>query len=270
MYYPLYPKRSFIAKNLPYILALSSYLLWSTSLAASPVPLLEYKLIDTQAHNSNSFIQGWIKDGETFYESSGLYGKSFVQRHSSRSTSTAHLPRQYFAEGLTLLDDTLYLLTWRENTLLVINPESLKTIRKMHYKGEGWGLSHDNHLLIMSNGTNTLYFRDPETFTVQKTLMVKFPGLKRPLQLNELEYVAGVVWANDWQRDTILAIDGQSGCILGQLDVSKLRVEANIASKHVLNGIAYDASRDGLWITGKYWPKRFLIMLPTLIPQSNC
>lgn len=231
----------------------------------SQTPKLSYSIIETQTHNPNSFIQGWVKDGDTFFESSGHYGRSFIQRYNHQSTTTAHLPKKYFAEGLTLLKQTLYMLTWKENTLLLLDKKSLQIIKRLPYKGEGWGLTHNGHELIMSNGSSTLLFRDPDTFAILRRLT-----LKRRLELNELEYNNGIIWANNWNEDTLYAINSLNGCLMGTMDLSPLRTHIKQASKAgVLNGIAYDKSRNALWITGKYWPLRFLISLPNITFQAD-
>ncbi len=231
---------------------------------ADPIEL-SYTLLDTQPHNPRSFTQGWIKDGNTFFESSGRYGHSFIQRYPASTTAlsntqviTQPLDKHYFAEGLTLWNNTLYLLTWKAQTLLVLDKKSLHIRRTLAYTGEGWGLTHNDHALIMSNGTSTLFFRDPHSFAIQRTITVK-----KDLQLNELEYINGIIWANNWQEDRIYAINSHNGCLLGSIDLSALRAHAVKPSpRNVLNGIAFDKENNGLWITGKYWPTRYLIRLP--------
>lgn len=222
------------------------------------------EVLDTQVHNPNSFTQGWIKHQDNFYESSGHYGRSFIQRykiHGNENTATtAPIPKRYFAEGLTLFNDTLYLLTWKEETLLLLDKDSLQIKQTLPYQGEGWGLTHNNKQLIMSNGSNTLFFREPTQFTITHQITVN-----RPLRLNELEYVDGIIWANSWYDDRLYAIHSHNGCIVGSLDLAQIREQTFTPNnRNVLNGIAYDKTRHGLWITGKYWPKRYLIRLPSI------
>lgn len=164
-----------------------------------------------------------------------------------------------------MVDNTLYLLTWKEKTLLLFDRETLQKKGEIAYSGEGWGLTHSDDALIMSNGSNQLFFRDKDTFKVLRTLTV--PHLDH---LNELEYIHGIIWANRWYDDHIYGIDAHSGCVLGKLNIRPLREQAvTINSRNISNGIAYDPQRQGLWVTGKYWPKRFLIKLPALSP-ANC
>ncbi|MFT6220989.1 MAG: glutamine cyclotransferase [Candidatus Endobugula sp.] len=235
------------------------------------IPSIIPKVKQTQKHNKKSFTQGWIKDDDFFYESSGLYGQSFVQRYSKNKVTTANLPRRYFAEGLTLFDNKIYLLTWKEETLLILDKHTLKIIATLAYSGEGWGLTHNHSQLIMSDGSASLSFRHATDFTIARRITISLP-----LQLNELEYVDGVIWANDWKKDDIYAINSRNGCLLAKMNLSQLRENTvKPDNRNVLNGIAYDALEKGLWITGKYWPTRYLIEYPSneinqLKASTNC
>ncbi len=227
----------------------------SVNTQARSIPLIDFTILATENHNPQSFTQGWVKEDDTFYESSGLYGRSFIQRYNQHSTETRQLPKRYFAEGLTLWNNKLYLLTWREKTLLVINKHSLATEKTLPYKGEGWGLTHNGKYLIKSNGTAQLTLHEPGSFTRVKTL--KIPHVK---QLNELEYTKGILWANDWKTDKIYAINMEKACIIGVINLTTLRKNTvHPDARNVLNGIAYDSTHNALWVTGKYWPKRYLL-----------
>lgn len=237
-----------------------------TLLNHNHIPLITPIVKQSKNHNPGSFIQGWIKDDETFYESSGIYGRSFVERYSDKNSDKSNnekniiinLPSRYFAEGLTLFNDIIYLLTWKEETLFILDKNTLKTISTLAYSGEGWGLTHNGSQLIMSNGSADLFFRDASDFSMIRRITVPLP-----LQLNELEYVNGVIWANDWNKDDIYAIDSTNGCLLARIDLSSLRKQTVTPdSSNILNGIAYDSAADGLWVTGKYWPTRYLIEYP--------
>lgn len=255
-----------------YILKTTAYtwllflIISTASLASRATPAeFTYRVLDTKPHNPNSFIQGWIKDGDTFFESSGRYQRSFIQRYTPEKTVTEPLPKHYFAEGLTLWNNTLYVLTWKEQTLLVIDKDSLHITQRIPYQGEGWGLTHNNHAFIMSNGTSTLFFRDLHDFSITHKITVK-----KTLQLNELEYINGIIWANNWREDRIYAINSVNGCLIGSLDLSALRARTIPKPHHVLNGIAYDKTSNALWVTGKYWPTRYLISLPiTTLPKDH-
>lgn len=229
------------------------------------------KVVAVAEHKPNWFTQGLYKDGDTFYISSGLYGQSALIVQSKKNTQTRQLNRRYFAEGLTVIGDTLYLLTWQEKTLLAFNKQTLQPTGKMHYQGEGWGLTHIPSSqgkaaeFIMSNGSDTLLFRDSKNFNITRQL--KIEGLNF---INELEYIDGLIWANRWYDNHLYAIDSNSGCIVAKVDLLPLRKQAvKIDRKNVVNGVAYDKEKNGLWVTGKYWSKRFLIKMPS-IDNDNC
>lgn len=222
---------------------------------------LKAEIIATEEHNPLWFTQGLYHDGHGFYISSGLYGKSKLIYQTPEKTISRSLPSYYFAEGLSTIDDTLYVLTWKEQTLLMFDRKTLKPIGQRHYKGQGWGLTHNHQAFIMSNGSNTLFFRDKKTFAITRKIIVR--GLK---YLNELEYVNGIIWANRWYDDHIYAINSNNGCLLAKVNIHHLRQQATTSPDHknVSNGIAYDKKQNGLWVTGKYWAKRFLIALPEI------
>jgi glutamine cyclotransferase len=228
-------------------------------------PTLQPTVLATEAYNQEWFTQGLYKDREGFYISSGLYNKSILIYQSANQNLRYFLPPSYFAEGLTVVDDKLFLLTWREETLLIFDKKTLTLINKISYQGEGWGLTHNEKSFIMSNGSNTLKFRDKSSFEEQYTLTIENLN-----HINELEYVDGVIWANRWYDEKIYALDSQSGCILTSIDLKNLRL-ASIAhnQKNITNGIAYDKEKNGLWVTGKYWIHRFLIALPAL-DKNHC
>ena len=212
-------------------------------------------------------------DGDHFYESSGLYNQSLLVTYpiaepastwakiSAPFTKKQTIPERYFAEGLALLNDRLYLLTWQEQTLLIYDKVTLNYQTSMSYKGEGWGLTEDGKQLIRSDGSDTLYFHKPEDFTVTHTVKVTEDG-KPVAQLNELEFVEGFIWANIWYQDRIIKIDPASGNVVGEMDLSALKQELQLSnSEQVLNGIAWDEKQQAFWITGKHWPKMFLIRI---------
>lgn len=232
-------------------------------------PIQQAKIIAVADYNPEWFTQGLYQEGDTMYVSSGLYGRSAIIKQSQTPAPKQEryrLNNRYFAEGLTLIDDTLYLLTWKENTLLLFDKHSLKPIGKKEYAGEGWGLSHipaskgKAAEFIMSNGSDTLSFRDKDTFKIKRKL--KINGLNF---INELEYVNGIIWANRWYDNHLYGIDSQTGHIVAKVDLLPLRKKATkINNKNVVNGVSYDKEKKGLWVTGKYWSKRFLIEMPVI------
>ncbi|MGS2718671.1 glutaminyl-peptide cyclotransferase [Eionea flava] len=229
--------------------------------ASSHFPVIVQKI---ESHSPLIFTQGFIKQDHVFYISSGLYKQSFIQRNDKQHTLSYSLPPRYFAEGLTLFNDRLYLLTWKEETLFILNQHTLQPEKTLRYQGEGWGLTHNSTHLIMSNGSSTLLFRDPNDFSIWRRLTVN-----QALQLNELEYVNGIIWANDWNEDTIYGISEHSGCVIATLDLSYLRQQTVTPNRsNISNGIAYDKQAHGLWVTGKYWPSRYLIQYPEIDTQK--
>lgn len=227
-----------------------------------------------EEHDPRWFTQGLYKEKEQLFISSGLYGKSAViaqGKAPNTHTQRYQLNQHYFAEGLTVIDETLYLLTWKEKALLLFDKKTLKPKGRKSYRGEGWGLTHIPQSkdkaaeFIMSNGTNTLFFRDINTFEIKRKLKVG-----KLNYINELEYVDGVIWANRWYDNHLYGIDSHTGCILSKIDLLPLRKQAaTVNHKNVANGVAYDAEKKGLWVTGKYWSKRFLISIP-LLTKKHC
>ena len=236
-------------------------LLSSASGASEPIREYGYQIVDQRPHDTDLFTQGLILTEEQFYESGGRYGQSRLVRYRAKETRAnleKKLDDRLFAEGLTLLDGTLYLLTWKAQQLLVLDAESLQLKRTLAYAGEGWGLTHNGEQLIRSDGSSRLHFHNTEDFGLERSLTVTESG--KPIKrLNELEYIQGYIWANIWHSDKLVKINPQSGQVLAQLDLRGL------AARHrpsgVLNGIAYDQARNGLWVTGKNWPILYLLKL---------
>ena len=208
-------------------------------------------VLATYPHDTDAFTQGLVYADGYFYESTGLYGKSTLRKvepATGKVVQELKLADQYFAEGLALYEDQLYQLTWKEHTGFI-------------YPTEGWGLTTDGSSPILSDGSATLYFLDPQTLQTTRTVQVTQAG--QPVeQLNELEYIQGEVYANIWYQDVIVRIDSSSGQVLGQIDLSSLREGEHAPNPvDVLNGIAYDAKEDRLFVTGKNWPYVYEIAL---------
>ncbi|VUD68924.1 hypothetical protein TDB9533_04284 [Thalassocella blandensis] len=223
---------------------------------------LEYQVISESQHNDRSFTQGLYQKGDTLYESSGLYGHSFLSVYTAKNNTplqTLPLPKAVFAEGLTLVDDILYVLTWREKALLRFQVDNLQPLSPIAYQEQGWGLTHNKSHFIMSDGSATLYFRNLKTFAIEKKIVIK-NSWRKFNNLNELEYVDGYIYSNIWQSPYILKIDADSGAVVGIADFSELVKQNSKVKNHtVLNGIAYNAEQKAFWITGKLWNKRYLI-----------
>ncbi len=225
------------------------------------------KVLAKYPHDPDSFTQGLLYADGLLYESAGLYGQSTLRKLELESGAVLleeRLDEQYFAEGLALWDDKLYQLTWKENTGFIYDPGDFSQLGTFSYPTEGWGLTTDGSSLILSDGSANLYFIDPQTMQTSRTLQVSLDGA--PLErLNELEYIRGEIYANIWYKDLIVRINPKSGEVIGVIDFSLLRQgEDAPAPQDVLNGIAYDAQGDRLFITGKNWPWIFEVAVETV------
>lgn len=208
-------------------------------------------------------------DGDHLIESSGLYNQSFVFRYhasNNRTIARQSLPSSLFAEGVTLIGDQLYCLSWRAGKLLVLDKHSLKKQTKLNYAGEGWGLATFRQQLLMSDGSHQLTLRAPADFTVLRRIPVTYAG--KPLSaINDLTVDDnGLIWANVWKQKVIVAINPDTGNVVGRVNLTRLaEKEAGTHPEYVLNGIAWDSAKQGLWVTGKRWYWRYLIKVTETI-----
>lgn len=219
-------------------------------------------------HDSDSFTQGLVWNGETFYESAGLYGESDlreVERDTGAVLRQTPVAPEFFAEGLAWVDDRLIQITWQESTAIVYDSESFEQVGTFTYEGEGWGLCYDGTRLIMSDGSDVLTFRDAQSFEVLDQVNVRVQRSPVP-RLNELECVDGRVYANVWQTNFIVRINPATGMVDAVINAAGLLTEAESRSADVLNGIAYDVDRDVFYITGKLWPKLFEVRFIEVSP----
>ena len=228
------------------------------------VEKLGYKIVSTRPHDPDCYTQGLAFSGKRLYESGGGYGVSTVREVDPASGEVLRkrpMAKHVFAEGITILNNELWVLSWKENTVTVLEPETFKFLRSYPYKGEGWGLAHDGRMLIMSDGTSTLKFIDPRDFSVKRTVEVKKSG--QPLTLiNELEMIDGELYANIYTTGDIARISPEDGRVTGWLDLAELRNQLPRPNKaDVLNGIALDPASGNLLVTGKLWSKMFEIRL---------
>lgn len=235
-----------------------------SSLPETLTEQMTYEVIQAYPHDPNAFTQGLIYLDGILYESTGLYGESSLRKldlETGEVLQQIKLTNEVFAEGLTDWDETLVQLTWREGLGFVYNRADFDLLDEFQYETEGWGLTQDGERLIMSDGSSTLFFLEPETFEVTGTVNVSDDG-EDIQRLNELEWVQGQVFANIWQTDDIVRIDPASGEVLGWIDLAGLLPEdARTADTDVLNGIAYDPATDRLFVTGKKWPQLYEIRL---------
>lgn len=221
--------------------------------------LWDVEIVAVYPHDSAAFTQGLTVHDGTLYEGTGQYGASTIRRvdlETGAALQRTALPAQYFGEGIAILGERLYQLTWQNEVGFVYDLESFEQLGTFRYSGEGWGLTHDGEHLIMSDGSESIRFLDPETFEVVRTIRVRAEG--RPVvRLNELEYVDGEIWANIWYDDRIARISPSSGDVLGWIDASIVYPRSARGYDDVLNGIAYDEDAGRLFITGKNWPRLF-------------
>lgn len=229
---------------------------------AEKVRYYDYRISAVYPHPTDSYTQGLFFADGILWEGTGQEGKSVLQQlnlETGRPTVIASLPNDQFGEGIALLDDKIYQLTWQSNTVHVYDVRTGRRVKRMRYPGEGWGLTTDGRKLYMSNGSERIYTIDPETFRREKSVEVTLEG--KPLRyLNELEWIDGKIWANVYTTDQIVIVDPASGRVEGVVDLTGLLpVEDITAQTDVLNGIAYDTEGKRLFVTGKNWDKLFQI-----------
>lgn len=238
---------------------------------------MSYSVINSYPHDTAAFTQGLEVYENNFLESTGLFGRSSLRRvdiQTGKSSKSQKMDSLIFAEGLTVFNDTIYQLSWENHLVFMYTAKDFKPIGQLPWSGEGWGITHDENNLIISEGSDKLYFVEPQTLKLKKVVSVKdqFGAVNN---LNELEFIDGYIYANRWQYDYILKIDPNSGFIVGLInlqdflqknskaDLSYLKREGSTAmqSGAVLNGIAYNKKAKTLYITGKLWPEIFEIKL---------
>ena len=227
--------------------------------AKDEVPKVQtVEVVKSYPHDSQAFTQGLFYDGGTLFESTGEEGTSGIRKvvlDTGEVTAQAPLAPPYFGEGIIGWKDRIYQLTWKDQKGFIYNRADLSPKGEFGYTGEGWGLTQNGKSVIMSDGTATLRFLDPETMAQQSTLAVTANGCP-VAQLNELEWIDGEIWANIWQTDLIARIDPQSGKVKGFVDVAALGPPTPSVDE-VPNGIAYDSAAKRIFVTGKMWPELY-------------
>ena len=229
-----------------------------------PASLFTYTIINTFPHDTSAFTQGLVYADSIFYEGTGLFGASSIRKVSPTTGEVLQVRNNssaFFGEGITILNNKLYQITWQAQTCFVYDKDTFEIVGQFSYPTQGWGLTHDGASLIMSDGTSNIYFRDPNTFAEIKRIQV-FDETGPIKNLNELEYIKGAIYANIWLTDRIAKIDPQTGRIISWIDLTDLLPQNERKNTDaVLNGIAYDPDTDRLFVTGKWWPKIFEIKL---------
>jgi glutaminyl-peptide cyclotransferase len=233
--------------------------------AERAVAYYTYEIVNQFPHDPEAFTQGLVYKDKWLYESTGLYGRSSL-RHVDLETGEVvqihTLPDQYFGEGLTIWEDRIIQLTWRENTGFIYDKDSFELLDTFTYPTEGWGLTHDGQQLIMSDGSDTLYFLDPNTFAENGRIQVRDERGDPVVRLNEMAYIEGEIYANVWMTNQIVRIDPATGYVTGWIDLSGILDDVPLTGPvDVLNGVAYDAENGRLFVTGKLYPRLFEIRL---------
>lgn len=236
----------------------------------SNVPVYAYDIVKTYPHDPAAFTQGLVYQNGVLYEGTG--GRADDPFHSSlrkvefetgKILQKHDLAAEYFGEGITIVNDKVYQLTWKERTAFVYNLSDFSPVKEFRYSGDGWGLTDDGSLLYMTDSTHVIRILDPETFNLKRTIVVNDEHGKPLMEMNELEWVKGEIWANVWQTGWIVRIDPSNGKLLGRIDLSSLIQEEKKQNPkaEALNGIAYDEAGDRIFVTGKLWRRLFEIKL---------
>ena len=248
-------------------LVLSGLLLTLTAIPASaqqPVPRYGFRITGTYPHDIEAFTQGLFYHEGFLYEGTGKRGSSRLSKRKLEEISVLQaraLPPRYFGEGIERLGDRIFQLTWTSHMVFEYELDSFEQVTTHYNSSEGWGLTSDGELLILSDGSHVLQFINPDRFVAERKLAVTLNG--NPVNnLNELEYINGEIWANVWQTDYILRIDPQSGEVNSIVDLTGLADQTMLGSAEaVLNGIAWDSEQERLFVTGKHWSHLFEIEL---------
>ena len=235
-------------------------------MASKPPKIYNYEVINDYPHDKKAFTQGFEFHGGFFYESTGQYGQSSlrkVEMVTGKVLQKIDIDKQYFAEGMTIYNNKIYQLTWRKNKGFVYDLETFTLEKTFNYQEskEGWGLTHNNEKLIKTDGTERMWFLNMDTLK-EESYIETYTNNRKAENLNELEFVKGKIYANLWQKNSILIVNPKSGAIEGIVDLKGLQSKAGQkGDDNVLNGIAYDEETDRLFVTGKKWDKVFEIKL---------
>jgi glutamine cyclotransferase len=240
----------------------------SPSLTTAAISYYGYEVVHAYPHDPGAWTEGLVYKDGFLYEGTGLKGHSSLRKvelETGKVLQEVDLAAQYYGEGIAIYGQKIVQLTWQQHVGFVYDKNSFALLREFDYPTEGWGITYDGERLIMSDGTSTLHYLDPETFKEIGSVQV-FDDSGLVVNLNELEYVNGEIYANVWLTDCIAMIDPQTGRVLGWIDLTGLLSAADLSQPvNVLNGIAYDVQHDRLFVTGKLWPKLFEIRL---VPQG--
>lgn len=241
--------------------------------AKGVLPISSFEVVNTYPHDPRAFTQGLVFQDGFLYESTGQEGESTLRKvelATGKIVQKHDLPKEVFAEGIAIIGDNIYQLSWRDRIAWVYNLSDFKLLRELRYSGEGWGLTHDGTNLFLSDGTHVIRVVNPDTFETVRTLVVKDESGRPLMKLNELEFVKGEIWANVWHSEEIgkpnhiARIDPTSGELKGWIDLTGISPgdqRGEDKSENTLNGIAYDEATDRIFVTGKNWKNLYEIKL---------
>lgn len=230
---------------------------------AAPPPTFSYRVVKSYPHDPQAYTQGLVYLDGVLYEGTGLTGQSSIRKVRLETGEVLQIRRldpQYFGEGIAVVGSNLIELTWQSGVAFVYDLKTFEPRRTFKYTGEGWGLTYDGTQLIMSDKTDVLRLLDPATFRQTGRLPVRDAG-QPVVEVNELEMVKGEIYANVYRTNRIARISPKTGQVTGWIDLTGLLSPREAAGTDVLNGIAYDAAKDRLFVTGKLWPKLFEIQV---------
>lgn len=234
----------------------------TTDASKEPVPVIKPVIVEQLPHDTSAWTQGLEFDGPTLYEGTGVAGQSQLRVLDPETGAVLRAvpsPNNYYGEGITVVGDRIWELTWQNGVAVEFDKATMKPLREVPISGEGWGLCNAGDRLIRSDGTDRLRFHDPATFAETGSVAVTRDG--QPVaKLNELECVDGQVWANIWMTNEIVRIDPETGEVNAVVDASELAADAGADRQRVLNGIAH-IDGDTFLITGKYWPKMYRVRI---------
>ena len=229
---------------------------------AAAAPVLGYRVVARLPHSTGSYTEGLFYLDGLFYEGTGMEGRSALMAtvpETGKVVRTVAMAPQYFGEGIVDWGPYVYEWTWMSHVGFVYDRRTFERVREFHYEGEGWGMTRTSQQIVTSDGSAQLTFRDPATFQPVRTITAH-DGPMLISQLNELEFIKGEIWANVWHSERLARISPKDGEVLAYVDLKGLRPAETMANREaVLNGIAYDAARDRLFVTGKQWPAVFQI-----------
>lgn len=230
-----------------------------TLLAPSAPERLTYEILDTYDHDMDAYTQGLFFKGDTLIESTGRNGHSWLRKQNLQGQvyKSIPLPKKYFGEGSTYWNGQYFQLTWTSNVGFIYN-DNLEQVSEFHYPHQGWGITTMDDLLVISDGSEKLHLVDPRDFSEQRVLQV-YDHQQKQMQLNELEYFDGLIYANVYTKDFIVAIDPGTGAIIKKIEMGSLRESFDSEDAEELNGIAYHAPSSSVYVTGKLWPKLFRV-----------